>query len=915
MNACTIVAKNYLPYARVLAESFLEHHPDGTFTTMVIEPLDGLDASNEPFELVGPYDIGIDRREYHRMALIYDVKELATAMKPWLLKRLLQRGEVAYFDPDIQVFDSLDDVAKHAEQHAIVLTPHTTRELPRDGRLPDEKMILRAGVFNLGFIAVGAPAAAFLDWWSERLARDCLDAVEQGLFVDQRWVDLVPALFDHYVLRDEGCNVAYWNLHHRQVERRGGRYLVGGVPLRFFHFSGFRPEAQDTLSIHMGGAPLILLDERPEVAQLCRDYSKRLLEAGYSAGRDRDYAYDRLPQGMLLDRRLRRIARAAILTAERTHDQEPPDPFDPLESGAFIAWLKESMSGGDVSRYLQAFHDDRTDLQAAFPDLDGADRDRYLAWARSSGRYREQIPEEFLPGLGDLRTGRLKARARAVAARAEAVVRSLPVDSDGRLCAQQEAAASDDARGSDVLREGVNVVGYFRAEVGLGEAARRLVAALDNAQIPHTTITHARTYSRQRHPFSSREPRRAPFDVNLVCVNADEMPRLQEEIGPDFFAGRYTIGLWFWEVARFPETFSRALDIVDEVWTASDFVREAIAAATPKPVHVVPLPIEVPVSPPRTRTELGLPDNFLFYFNFDFMSVFERKNPLGLLEAFTRAFGPDEGPFLLIKSVNGDRFPDQLARLRQWASDRPDVRVVDGYLSAADRDALAASCDCYVSLHRSEGFGLTIAEAMALGRPVIATGYSGNLTLMNEANSYLVPFRLTPIPEGCDPYPAGAEWADPDLDRAAELMREVYEHQDVASERGKQGREDVLRRHDIERAAGFVTTRLNEVRAFRRARGNGLSPRTTEVRLPQTSLERALQHVAREPARSLAAKGGPVGIARRLLRRLLWPYVAEQHELNLAVTQALRDIAESDTTMLSPGGELRKAHVREDDES
>ena len=204
---------------------------------------------------------------------------------------------------------------------------------------------------------------------------------------------------------------------------------------------------------------------------------------------------------------------------------------------------------------------------------------------------------------------------------------------------------------------------------------------------------------------------------------------------------------------------------------ASDFVGEAVQRETSKPVLTFPLPVLVPPPPSLARADLGLPeDAFFFLFVFDFFSTLQRKNPLGLIDAFTRAF-PEPGRALLyLKSINGSA-PRQTwracERRRQGAGHRALRRLFEG-----DRlTALTALCDCYVSLHRSEGFGLTIAEAMSFGKPAIATGYSGNLAFMDAESSYLVPFELATLDEAVGPYPAGTESADPDLDEAARLMR------------------------------------------------------------------------------------------------------------------------------------------------
>jgi glycosyltransferase involved in cell wall biosynthesis/SAM-dependent methyltransferase len=431
----------------------------------------------------------------------------------------------------------------------------------------------------------------------------------------------------------------------------------------------------------------------------------------------------------------------------------------------------------------------------------------------------------------------------------------------------------------------VNVVGFFRAEFGQGEAARRVVAALERAGLPLSTITYDRVPHRQDHPFES-DGAAASHPTNILCLNAEHLLEFVQDGGRELLRDRSSAGLWFWETNRFPRQLRPALDFVDEVWVASDFVGEAIAAETSKPVLTFPLPVLVPEQPSLTRADVGLPDDALvFLFVFDFFSTIERKNPLGLIEAFKRAF-PEPGRGLLyLKSINGNSAPADLRRIQEAAAGRPDIVVSDGYVDGERLAALTALCDCYVSLHRSEGFGLTIAEAMAFGKPAIATGYSGNLAFMDEESSYLVPYSLTSLGEPVGPYPAGTVWADPDLDEAARLLREVSEDPDGARERGEAGRKAVESRQSVEQAAAFLAERVPELERLRSERG-----------LRETPSTRAAGFLAHGPSVSWDApsRAGWIGrLWRRVLLRLIRPYLIRQRELETLVVSGLDELERS----------------------
>ena len=188
-----------------------------------------------------------------------------------------------------------------------------------------------------------------------------------------------------------------------------------------------------------------------------------------------------------------------------------------------------------------------------------------------------------------------------------------------------------------------------------------------------------------------------------------------------------------------------------------------------------------------------MPAGFLFLFAFDYLSTVQRKNPVGLIEAFKLAFAPGEGPQLLIKTINAPLRPLAEEEVLWAAHGRPDIHVVDRSLSGEELSRLMAACDCYVSLHRAEGFGLTMAEAMAMGKPVIGTGYSGNVDFMNSENSYLVDFTLGRVGPDCEIYPAEGEWANPSIEHAAELMRRVHDEPAEAAAKGEQARSDIAR--------------------------------------------------------------------------------------------------------------------------
>lgn len=788
VHACTIVARNYLAHARVLASSFRAQHPEGRFTVLVIDDRFGeIAGEGQPFDVIALGSLGVDPKTLNEMIVSYGVMELATAVKPWLLRALLEQGSpaVAYFDPDIVLYQPVADLFHLADQEAIVLTPHLLTPMPRDDRQPAENDILSAGVYNLGFIAVGTGSHVFLDWWSERLQRDCRVDPARQYFTDQRWIDFVPGFFNPHILQDPGCNVAYWNADQRRVELMNHQWRVGDVALRFFHFSGYDPRVPYLLSKHQGNRPRVLFSQQPDLRILCDAYGKALFEAGYEEMSSIQYGWGKLPNGMVIDHRMRKSYHEGLVNSVVYRHAMPPNPFDQGGLTPFIDWLREPYPHRPtVSRYASVVYDERKDVRRAFPDIAGSDQRAFLSWMHDAAPVEMQVSGRLLPQSPNL---------------------ALLLEKDNP---------------SDLLLpEGVNIAGYLKAELGVGEAARLVLAAVESVEIPHSTLTYTRTMSRQNALFEDESSNDYAFDINIVCVNADQFPTFYNEIGPSFFQDRYTIGLWFWEVEEFPEAMHEAFDYLNEVWVATEHIQRAISPHTQKPVVTMPLPF-VPTlfDSGLTRSDLGLPeDRFIFLFSFDFLSIFERKNPLAIIEAFELEFEPNEGPLLVIKSINGEEALVDHERLYAAAAERPDILLMNQYMEVGKRTSLMALSDCYISLHRAEGLGLTMAEAMSLGKPVIATDYSGNLDFMNEKNSFLVPMTLIPVDPLTRTYPSTTCWADPDVKAAASLMRQVVEWPIEAARRAEQAQTDLATLWSPQQCGERMAKRLAAIRSERKA--------------------------------------------------------------------------------------------------
>ena len=872
MDICTIIAKNYVAQARVLARSFLEHHGEGRCSVLVIDDYDGyLEPDAEPFRILTPEQIGCE--QFEEMAWRYDVLELSTAVKPWLLAYLLDEGAAAitYLDPDIRIHSSLEMLDELARSHGVVLIPHNTKPLPDDGERPTQIDILLAGVYNLGYVSIGGTeeTKTLLRWWRERLLNDCRVDPHKGYFVDQRWFDLAPGLVsDHAIVRDPQFNVAYWNLHSRRLERDGTGYNVDKMPLSFFHFSGFDPDKPDVLSRHQSR---VTVEADTALQLICEEYAEEVIASGYQETKDWPYSYHVLPSGVKLNRRLRRLYEIAS-----EMNEVRGSPFSEDGSSEFMSWLAAPAPGAPagVNRLLANLYGTRTDLQEAFPDVAGSNYHDFLRWAQETGVVEEPalslIPTETV-SIATTEGTELLGSPRTEAAESTELA-----DRDAQVTADPDA---------QLVRPswGVNVVGYFRSELGVGEAARQVVRALDAGRIPLLPM-HGRTIppNRQGHAFTHLASVKAHYPVNLICMNADALDEFAGQVGREFFQSRYSIGMWFWEVAQFPRVWESAFDHIDELWLPTNHVITAVRPVSSVPITKITLPVEMAPLEAVPRAELNLPEGFLFLYSFDHHSVFERKNPLGVIEAYKRSFKPEDGAALVVKSINGSGAAEHHASLFAAADDRPDVHIIDGYLSSRRKDLMVASCDCYVSLHRAEGFGLTMAEAMYLGKPVIATGYSGNLDFMTEDNSFLVPYELVEIGPGADPYPASGQWAEPDIDEAGRLMREVFENSEQAVAKGQRAATDIRTTHSATAAAEIMSERLELLRERyddRLVAGRRYLPVAGPLG----------ERIRTGPPVGAPSRMGRAGkLARRLVLRTSRPFTVHQQAVDLEITESLR---------------------------
>lgn len=354
----------------------------------------------------------------------------------------------------------------------------------------------------------------------------------------------------------------------------------------------------------------------------------------------------------------------------------------------------------------------------------------------------------------------------------------------------------------------VAIAGLFSTASGIGEGARLAYAALNGAGLAPSAFDLSPAFGQVELGAAPGLRSLGPGDGTLVVhVNAPLLPHALWALGRSRVAGRRIIGYWAWELPRLPAAWGAALPFVHDVWVPSTFTAKAVRAAIDRPVHVVPHPLPTTAPTPAMRARLGLPADALIVLNvFHLGSAFSRKNPIAAVRAFRQAFGDTPDRVLAIKLVDNGAVPGALKALNDAIGGAGNIRVIEGRLSAEDMTGLVAASDVVISLHRSEGFGLVPAEAMRLGKPVVATRWSGNLEFMTQKNSALVGCSLVPVddPEGAIDG-AGQAWADADVDEAAQWLRRLAGDAALRARLGAAAAADVERQLSPQRFVRAVT--------------------------------------------------------------------------------------------------------------
>lgn len=846
-DACvlTISAWNNYGFVQAFFDAVIQSNPSITCRVWVVADtptfpdLITQTVNSQKFQIVTVKELStISSFPIEELAFKFDLVEFSTTIKPLAFLYLFQVMHVKYalyFDNDVWITHSLLDLISILSQKLTVITPHISIPIPEDGKHQRDINILKAGVLNFGFVSFTnhPKSIEFISWWYERLRYYGYVALDKGMHFDQNWGHFIFVFFnsdEFYVIRDPRYNIAYWNLHYTgtnlYLHHEEGRPYLSNQPVIFMHLSGvslFEEYDLNTISRHQNRYSL---QNFPLLENVLTTYIKYVTSFDVEKYRKIPYGYNYFSDKSLIPSIVKQYY---VLISDVVNVFEPnpleirieaknyfeslkfEDPFLvsdwlPLHSSQTTGQTSseahmigqsdsprtfaEFLLGGPYnfivdlngayyfSELEHIIYRQRKDLQHVFPDPFGANYWDFKHWFSAS------VPAEY-----NIRGGLLDMWRRKVN-KASRIAKLGPT------------------------REklfGVNVIGWHNGMFGVGISAAMmfnnlLVAGADvRATYLYGASVHKHIKGRIPEVYVTRSPTKP---INIFVANADNTQFLHEVYPEPLWRRHYNIGVWAWELDIFPSEWMPYLNHFDEIWVPSTFVQKSIQTSPlyskyPTPIHVFPFgysqekALEAsrnPISKNILQTipnTINIPANiFLFFAVFDYYSVFERKNPLAIIKAFQDAFPINENHpvMLVIKTSKPEKlFKNERNKLLNSLNNDKRIHLIEKIISDNEMKLLFRRMDCYVSLHRSEGYGINILEAMLAGIPTIATDYGGNADFFSadpiiRQVHYPISYDLITVDstissteEEYNPYKIspGAHWAQPKHIEAINAMKSV----------------------------------------------------------------------------------------------------------------------------------------------
>lgn len=361
--------------------------------------------------------------------------------------------------------------------------------------------------------------------------------------------------------------------------------------------------------------------------------------------------------------------------------------------------------------------------------------------------------------------------------------------------------------------KGVNLIGGIRMQTGLGQSCRLIAELLEHISMPYTICEYCADQQIRcnDHQYDEKITNEKKYGINLLHLNPYELRMGYVDMGNDLLDYHYNIGYWLYELDKLPDGWIEAIDLVQEIWTPSEYTGNLFRKVTDKPVYTMPYSVSAPTDESMDRTYFGLPkDQFLYLVMYDTNSTSARKNPQGAIRAYKKAYPSERADVGLVVKVNHMR-PEDEAFLKKELEGYQNVYFISKTLDKIEVNSLIKDVDVFVSLHRAEGFGLVMAEAMLNGTACIATNYSSNTEFMDEECACMVSYELVPFTGDTGQYPKGSQCAEASITEAASYMIKLQENPDFYQTIVSNAKKRMCEEMNVEKASKRIEKRLLEI--------------------------------------------------------------------------------------------------------
>lgn len=707
--------------------------------------------------------------DWLRMKACLSQENLALAIQPWLLEKELENSVdfAIVVGPHHKLFGPITPNEWDWEnKDLLVNSPFLSSRPPTVGGAGSGGIQGPEAPRFPSIIAVNQTSGPFLGWWKNLVLEDIYSANPRSLFGEQTWFDVIRQNWKVGTINDASVCSAPWTIAGKKFSSRDGRWFVGDDRLALFNFDGFNPEKPWVVSEKLGNASpkmntlgeaqLFFSNRAEELLSLAKDDAQ-------SVGPPPDVS----SCGLRLNQEIRDAIRQelAVMPEHEPGQVEIPDLYG--DASEVERWLMGGTGSDGIPRIMKILWKARPDVQQVFPRGLGRDYSSLISWLRDFGATEHGISQQLVEEV-------------------EALERSL-----GHLTP---------FRGIHIT----TLPGRF----GLGALGRVVKAAAQQTDIP----TKGLSFAGHAHIVDGEELNHQEFispEYSIIAMNADTLLGFSHSREFARLRNSHKVGLWAWELEVYPSYFQDAAELVDEIWTISNFITNNLSKITPKKVSTFPIGMDYFFSVPGADPLSPLSDKIraippYFLFNFDYMSVFERKNPTAAVDAFRDAFGDDPERALVLKTNNSWLDPERAEYLRYFVRNMGNVHLIEDSMTWQEIRFLFERSLGYISLHRSEGFGLGMAEAMSIGKPVIGTAYSGNLDFMTESNSILIGFSSLALKPEAGQYFLPTTWAEPDINEASKALRSVVEQPESTAQVAVRGRETILRDFTLAQSSAFM---------------------------------------------------------------------------------------------------------------